>query len=367
MRVVYITRTPLGTLGTNASYMYPLVVGAKREHRVLVLSPAVQHRFEPIVFSAAGLQAVSLQEKECARRVAECCGHIDDFRADIVHVFHHEKAALWPFLGKQMVRRARPRWVLDIRSPLLMGGRQRLMVQARGTVLQGYADCVTASSDVAARTVIRWHSRNVSITPFGVDLTAFEGVTSSARSGARRFVFAGSIGRARQIDFLVRAFHALMQRSREHVTLDIYGYGNDYEEIARLIEGLGCGDRVLLKGVVDQGELFAKLPGYDVGISYIPYARYEGAPALKTIEYAAAGLHVLASDTKGNTRMLAEGFTFRYFRNDVEAFCQEALALVGGDMPAAEIVNNLAAVKKYGWEAVVDEHLLPIYKRLLKR
>ena len=122
---------------------------------------------------------------------------------------------------------------------------------------------------------------------------------------------------------------------------------------------------VCFKGIVDRKYLFGKLPEYDLGLSYIPSGIYETAPALKTLEYLACGLPVLATNTHGNRMFVKQGING--FLADESLFAQQIVEIVS-QVELPEIRQNArVSVASFDWKKIVNERLLPVYRNLLEK
>ena len=79
--------------------------------------------------------------------------------------------------------------------------------------------------------------------------------------------------------------------------LDLYGDGPYREELVRLVERLGVGDRVRFNGPVPIDDLAGLIAGADIGVVPSlpePYMQY--SLSTKLLEYAAMGIPIIASD-----------------------------------------------------------------------
>jgi glycosyltransferase involved in cell wall biosynthesis len=163
---------------------------------------------------------------------------------------------------------------------------------------------------------------------------------------------------------MIAFFRELARRSPARVTLDIFGGGNGLQALRDAVSRTGLSGRVRFHGAVSQEELFGRLHEYDAGLCYIPYADYDTAPALKFLEYAAAGLAVFSSDTKGMVKNRDIGLTAEYFANDVESFCQAVLPWTTRPYPASRLRINRTEAETQDWPRLVRRDYFPLYERL---
>ncbi len=117
-------------------------------------------------------------------------------------------------------------------------------------------------------------------------------------------------------------------------------------------------------GSVPREQLFLSLADYDVGISYIPFGRYDTAPALKTLEYLACGLPVLATNTFGNRMFVRSGENGWLADDDPVSFASGIVDIVNNSN-----LNVLASVCRdsvieYDWNYLALNRLLPAYEKI---
>lgn len=364
MRVAFILRSEFGLLGANASYMFPSVVA--RRHDVLVLtSPTGPAEADLAVFSDPNVMIARLTSDTLAGRAEEAMAYLERFQPDVVHVFNFRDCLLYPVMARLRLRR-RCAWVLDIRTPLLEEDEAlRRRIRMKNLLLQWAVDHVCTHEESSVPTHFPRLYRPSSLVRPGVDMAAFK--PPLPKSGLlRRYVFIGSIARRRKIDFLIRSFAAFAQRVDDGVTLDIYGGGNRLEAMRALVRSLGMDGVITLHGARDQAELFRVLPTYDAAIGYVPQGAFNNAPALKVLEYAAAGLPIFASDLSGLKRLRRHGFRIVYFQNKRDAFVRALRGNRRGADGARKAAHNWKTVQAFDWAHIVESELYPVYDKLLK-
>jgi glycosyltransferase involved in cell wall biosynthesis len=155
------------------------------------------------------------------------------------------------------------------------------------------------------------------------------------------------------------------------LTLDIYGTGDKENELKELIDRKISANNVSLKGFLSQKELFSILPEYDAGIAFV-YDKtwdsiYSKAPSLKTLEYAAAGLPVIASKTQGHLDYMNRfGFRFLLFSNNFKSFCDLIKKIVLQGFNENDVKKNLECIKQFEWDNITKKKLFPLYENLAK-
>lgn len=362
MRVAYILRAEFGLLGANASYMLPSVVA--RYHEVMVLtSPTGPAEANLAVFQDDRLSIVRLQSATLRERVGEAMTHLERFKPDIVHVFNFKDCLLYPVFARHSMA-IRPKWLLDIRTPLLEEDRtSRRRQRLKNLLLQGYIHQITTHEAASVKTHFPAVFRPTAVVRPGVDLSHFR--APQCREGEiRRYIYVGSVARRRKLDVLITAFAHYAKAVRGDVSLCIYGGGNRLEEMRKLVRRLRLTNVIRLHGPVGQEELFRLMPTYDAAIAYVPRGAFDNAPALKLLEYAAAGLPIFASDLPGLRRLEARGFHVHWYFNGRHSFARTLAAHRDQAMENEGRMRNWRAVQDFDWGHIVQTELLPVYDRL---
>ena len=369
MKIAFITRTVFGALGTTASYMLPTCVNEK--HSVLVLSPNDPNSGEAIVYENPGLDVIDIYHPNSVKQIANAADALLEFQPDIIHLFYHKTCHRYPIRLRHLFPHTR--WVLDFRSPLMIfqkGSLSRSKLRWKAFFLQLYVDQITATSKSILKTHLLFRFKPFAILPFGINFDSFPipEMKSIQPSGAKRFVYAGSIAKARRIKVLVRGFKAFLHKTESECTLDIYGTGNGIQALRRMIRSDGLEKVIRLKGMIPQPALFKKLCTYDVGIAYVPNHQLDVAPSLKALEFAAAGLPVIASDTYGHRSCNRDfGMKLMFFQNEGQGLpdCLQQLHRQG--VSADIVATNREAVARFDWKSIVEKDLLPAYQSIKEK
>lgn len=363
MKIIYVPRAPFGSASGAAAYMFPTLMAEFAQ--VMVASPPWQENSERRVFDNTNLNIHYFECYGYRHQANELVRLVDEFKPDIVHVFHGHRTVLYPSLVDQSSNWL-PRWVLDIRSPLLLDGMKRARARLKGHISQYCYDAIFTHSPESAKSSIALMWKKAEFLPPGVSTNMFKPKPDRPRGrDGVRFVFVGSIAKERNIGLLVRAFHALRNQSDTPVSLDIFGGGDNLDEIKGLTRDLGMGEAVIFHGFVQQDQLFERLSDYDIGIGYVPCGKYFEAPSLKVMEYAAAGISILASDTLGLRRFEERGLAMQFFSNSEESFTEAANKSIA-DLENGNVNDgNLEAIQKFDWDYIVKDKLLKYYEKIL--
>jgi glycosyltransferase involved in cell wall biosynthesis len=176
-------------------------------------------------------------------------------------------------------------------------------------------------------------------------------------------VYGGGVNPARGLHTMVQALPAL-----PGVYFAIVSRGNSVtEELLKLAEQLGVGERVRLAPYVDPEFVPRYLESASVGISPLLRApNHDIAITNKFCEYVAAGLPIVTSDTPAQAQLVqALDLGVVYRAGDVSD-CARAIrsALADRDRLTNRIISDAALRHRFSWAAQA-ETLRKVYEELL--
>jgi len=356
MKILFVQKSKLGRYEMAAGYYFPVEL-ARLGHDITVVAPTGG---DATAFLNAGVKVTEIEAGASwlggLRRIAL------SFRPEIVHVFIHAGCGLYPFVMR--FGRSAPKFVLDIRSPLLRTGLLRKIVQIKNRLeIIGYSSIFTHSIE-SGHTVIG-DTREMVLAPPGVDCSILPKLmgAKSEHGGIFKLVYVGSIDVKRQLDQMIRS--VALARQRVPLTLDLYGDGNAVAGLQEMVNAAGMQEYVHFKGKIARKSLFEIIDGYHAGLSYIPRELYNAAPALKTLEYLACGIPVIATDTDGNRMFVQDGKNGMLTGWTPEAFADGILRFAEGDVRLASPAELRGGVAEYDWGNIVEKRLMPAYSELL--
>ena len=297
--------------------------------------------------------------------------------ADLVHLYTSWAWGMMPALY---------RGGIDRRTSFLYDTRSRSTRVARLTWLSDWVQAwVGRSCDdrlaigaelgeaVFGRRGLSWH-----LAPIGIEPAMLRTGEESREECRRRLglpvdtlllLFHGHLRVAKGILQLLDEFDLFLRTCPEEkeACLLLVGDGRELERIKGHAGRLGCGGRVLFRQRVEARQIPFYLAAADVGISYLPREGHlDVQPPLKTLEFMAAGIPVVATASKENERLLANypGKVLVWergaggFAEGLKAMCESLRDRVAGETPGE------GAMTAWTWENVVKEYLLPVYEQL---
>lgn len=180
-------------------------------------------------------------------------------------------------------------------------------------------------------------------------------------------VYVGSMAPVRGLPVLLQAIRTATREGADFRFLLVGGGRADLQALAVEVDRLGLGDRVRLEGYVD----YDKVPGYlqaaDFAVAYVPRRpQFESQPPIKTLEYLAAGLPTVATNTSGNLRFIHDGVNGLVSEDRPQAL-GEALARVVKDPELRARLSSNARASVMEWDAkrVAADRLVPVYREAI--
>lgn len=369
LKVAYLTRAEFGVIGGAASYMFPSTVS--KHHDVLVLESCARKslRLEPVVFRNAHIPIVNIYNKKKVARMRNKYEVLRGYKPDIVHVFQSGNCLNDVKLLRQLP--TKPIVILDFRTPLYSPKSIRIHFTKLKTFFksQFYIDWVITHSSLTLRSNLPIRIKRFTEVPPGVELARFS-PKKRHRHQPRNFIFIGSLAKTRRLDILIDLFKSAIKSIDHFLKLDIYGQGDAAPDIQKQIESSNLEKNITLKGIVAQNELFKRMPEYDAGIAYVPDKGlgtiFSKAPSLKSLEYAASGIPIVASATIGHKFYQSNyGFEFELFDNHRDGFVNALNNIRKNDATQNMVEQNLSAIKNFDWDHIIKAKLLPTYQCLI--
>lgn len=362
-RIAFITPRVFGTMGTQGSYALAKAFAA-RVSTLVISRQAGEADTLPIVAGDEGLaehHRVKFKRADAAERIVRL---VRDFDPDLVHFVNDPRwVELIPLL-KQRCPRAR--FVLDLKTPLFSPPEKRVPLQRAGQAASAHLDLVVGLGREIVDSWIPDHDGPVLVYPLGIDMQGIRRRADPLQALPEkvRFVYVGQLHPVRQIPRLLQLVASLPEDLRQGFQLDLYGAGGGEEEIDEEIGRLGIADQVARRGALPQDALFELLADYDCGIAWVPHAIFNEAPSLKFLEYAAAGIGIIATDTLGHRRNVEDGFAANLFTDDAASFAQAVRHAMTGGISAQDLAANAATVERFGFDWIAEQILLPEYRKL---
>jgi glycosyltransferase involved in cell wall biosynthesis len=211
------------------------------------------------------------------------------------------------------------------------------------------------------------------VVPLGVDTDAFtpgDGTEKRRSWGISRddlvIGYTGSLHKPRQIDRAIDAFGEVHTEHPE-AKFVIVGDGMDRESLERHTRRKTYSDDVHFIGEVEFSEMPQCLRAFDVGFAYVPdRPQYRDQPPLKTVEFLASGLPIVATDTPGNRVFADHGENALVVEDKISAYTDSLRRIVESAQLRHRLSENAReSVTEYDYNHIVKNRLIPIYERLV--
>lgn len=179
------------------------------------------------------------------------------------------------------------------------------------------ADCIMSTSTVMAKETAKYTSKEILITPFGVDTGLFRPMTDLCPKDCFVVGNVKTLEPKYGIDVLIKAYKLVVEHnSTLNTELRIYGTGPCKKEYEQLAEYLGIAGQVKFMGWVDNNKLPEVYNSVSVSVSISDSESF----GVVAVEAMACECPVITSDADGFTEVVEDNVTgFIVPKRDVEA------------------------------------------------
>lgn len=194
-------------------------------------------------------------------------------------------------------------------------------------------------------------NRKLEIIYNGIDLSKFSNTyVEKGEKEKIEIVFAGIISETKGQIYLIKAIELLPEEIKNKVHVDFYGGGREkyIKKLSNYVHKKELDNYISFKGY--SSNLYEIFPNYDIGV----VASKSEAFGRVTVEYMAAGLCTIVSDTGANTELIQNdenGYIYKY--KDI----QELSNII------KDLVNNKEKIKrvsKYSFDNVKNKFSMDI-------
>lgn len=234
-----------------------------------------------------------------------------------------------------------------------------------------YYRYLASTSHCMARQANKLVDREFYVTPFGVDTKSFLPREVIDKDGYL-IGTVKTLDNKYGIDVSIKAFAELLDLLKangrdeiaDSITYEIYGRGNQLQQLQDLTQQLGVADKVKFMGYVENKSLPDVLNRFDV---FCCTSREESF-GVAVVEAMACGVPAVTSDAEGFAEVMVDGETGRVIeREDYQATAQALYDLIiDEDLRKRYGVAGRRRVEElYDWDANVD-YMLSIYKKIIE-
>ncbi|MFC1837486.1 glycosyltransferase family 4 protein [Thermodesulfobacteriota bacterium] len=372
LKVLFVLDKLSGRLGKKRRYSLPRMLGQKGHNVKVVCFPSRDSDYQWVVESIGlkHIDIIGIRENNFIQRFNNINRIIDSYKPDIVHMVAQHRYYLYPAMRKLINPLNKEKWIVDFDSPPLWTKESHWLKNKLNFIFQIGFDGISTTEKENVYKRFNRSLRPIYEVSIGIDVDAIktkEYNNEDTMIKIRKFIYIGNVARMRKLDLLIEAIsdvHKKISGSQE-IHFDFFGAGDSVDEFRAAIKKKKLEELIKYKGLIQQEELFQLMCNYDAGISYIPYEMYDNAPPLKTLEYMAAGIFAIGSDTQGNKLYIENGQNGIEFKNTKESIANVLIDSIENGLPKYYIDNALKGISKYDWSEVVNNNLIPMYHDLL--
>lgn len=315
-----------------------------------VISPRMS-RFSPI----NALRFISATLKAIGNR-----------RYDIVHVNAFRGCAPLPILGRRIART----WLLDIRTSNVTSSGWKARLADRITPLESkaYAKALIHSEELGQA---MFGNRPFVVVPPGVDIARLSvGERESTRQQLRLspddvvIIYIGAMNAERKP---LRILETFRQVAETHNTAKLLMVGDSVlmPELRAWAKQQNLEQRIIFTGRVPFEQVQHYVAAADIGFAYVPVTHnFEYNPPLKTVEFLAAGLPTVATNTAGSRMYVRHEENGLLAADDPNQLAQAIFRLIEDRELCCYLRSNARhSVAEYDWRTIIATRLLPLYQQ----
>lgn len=319
MRVLFILRTEWGAIGTNASVMFPTLADQHDVEVCIFETHNNEQKKGNIVFPRSSLQIISATSNDISERADKLETIVKDFQPDIIHAFYH--ADLATVLKQSNISSDIP-LIIDVRSPLTTNDqRLKWKLRLKNLWLEKRSHLIFALNKNVYRDLFPiGNVEKFKDVPTGV---MFENKSVSALTRASKdhinFVYIGSIAKVRKLSLLIDGFLQFVEKTNaQNANLYIIGSGNQKSALQEHIQSHPHRQNIKILNSLQNHEISEFLSGMHVGITHVPKKTFNAAISLKSFEYAAANLPIMASESANMGQLEIIGYPIERYKLNIE-------------------------------------------------
>jgi glycosyltransferase involved in cell wall biosynthesis len=288
---------------------------------------------------------------------------------DLVHIYSFRGCSVLPWIN----RGRNIKWVLDIRTGNISSNKLRANLANWITKIESRAFQEIIINPLIAEKVLSTGTP-YTVIPIGADFNRFRPARDpqfrkslGIQEGELVVVFSSSLEPERKPEIILEAFRLALIKA-PHLKLLIVGEGASRSYLEAIAVEKGIADRVLFTGFIPFEEMQKYLAAADIGLGYVPITpQYDLQPVLKTVEYLASGLPVVATRTQGNLIFAKENVNALLSEDYPNSITERIVCLATEPILRKELASRArSSIEEYDWNRIVRDKLLPVYKRVLE-
>ncbi|WP_127836460.1 glycosyltransferase family 4 protein [Clostridium prolinivorans] len=224
-------------------------------------------------------------------------------------------------------------------------------------------DKILSTSKAMAKETQKYTSKQIEITPFGVDLNLFK----NKEKVKKDYITIGTIKTLESnygIDYLIKAF-AIVKKQIENIKLEIAGEGSQREYLENLAKSLNIDKDVTFLGYLSQEEVADRFNNFDIAV--FPSCEIESF-GVAAVEAQACGVPVITTNIGGLVEAAKPGYSSIVVEKKSEKSLADAMIkLINDEKLRIEMGKNGRKYVEENYNIQENFKLFDsIYKEILK-
>lgn len=185
------------------------------------------------------------------------------------------------------------------------------------------------------------NAQKIHVVPNGTDPKQFPFCDRQHESGMITCIYTGTIGKANDVSFILKAAKKLQVKGRNDIMFKIIGDGNDFAQVKQLADTLQL-PAVELLAPVPKAQVAGLLSSADIGlVTFAPFPVLEANSANKWFDYLSSGLPVVTNYGGWQAKVMEEeacGLSAQ--QGDLDGFVAQIERLADNPALRAEMGRN---------------------------
>ena len=355
MNMLYITRRPLGLIGTPGTYL--AIKGYSQYYNVYTISIQKEYHHAIVQESIDKYVIENLQIDKKDNFSHEIIKKIQIIEPQFICI---ATWGSWYAIVKAIRKSGYKKPIfLEIKSPPLLEGDKLSEIQNNSYLAQFYLNGIIALSHKIAQSWLKKVAVPMYQHKLMLDSDHIKRVENNVYFNKIKCIYVGALAEKRKLNRLLEILADLPDQLKNIIQVDFYGSGPDYDNLINIRDNLGLSQIVNFLGYVSQNELYNIYPQYRIGIAWVPGGDYfKFVPSLKLSEYIASGLIPIATDTIGHRTLLLPNEKVYFFNeNSSLSFSETFKQAIKQNLP----FNSSDKIDLYSYKKITQE-ILDFYK-----
>ena len=302
--------------------------------------------------------------------------HLKKYKYDIIHI-HHTCSY---FLALKLLVPKKLKFIFHITSYPISDKNYKSIKQMILMFIQSlFMDKIIVQSEELKEKLIGIRKlKKAVIVPVGFNANYFYPITDQEKKSQRSKIgigekeilitYCGSVSKFRNLDNLIRSYK-FVSRCIKDSRFMIIGDGDCLNDLKVIAKNNRIEKKIFFLGRIANNQIRKYIGMADIGISYVPINNnYNYNPPLKTFEYLALGLPIIATATVSNCRIIKNNFNGILVDDNPKSIADCIVKLIKNEKLRSKIIkNSIISSVNYNIRNITYLKLIPIYKSLIDK